>query len=338
MREFRKPGRHNAPGVTRTEIFHFLLDYPDGIDEYTIREHIYHALSIREPRSVRNQLEELKLKGKISHKSGMWEISPFDRESFREFWTKLNFETKLRLLPKRVVQNHIEDTIYPEFIDQIEYDPTGFFARLSRLKLGGDLPIPYNFRCPLSKLEEGIIRASFRTMPTMVDFQLNLRPEIDVMAFDLVGHLVRLHPEKGSRYFTPGYFGLLYVLIARRYFVSDLTSSEILPHQVKHDCYFWISVPFMETFNEVIPDNECDEIAEILRIAGEFSGRLIDPRDDQDDDKNMFDEGDLDEETLEKRQIDRQKTRRIAAEKWVMLAQDWPGCGIAPPLSEDDTS
>ena len=94
----------------------------------------------------------------------------------------------------------------------------------------------------------------------------------------------------------------------------------------------------METFNEVIPDTECDEIAEILRIAGEFSGRLIDPRDDQDDDKNMFDEGDLDEETLEKRQIDRQKTRRIAAEKWVMLAQDWPGCGIAPPLSEDDTS
>ena len=340
MREFRRPGDRNPPGETRTEIFYFLLDYPDGVDEYTVRWHICRTLSIRDPRSVRNQLEGLRKDRRATHESEVWRVPPFDVDSFPLFWGGLDFETKLRVLPKRMVQDYIEEQIYPDFVNRLKYAPFGFYKRIRRLEpAAGDghfLPSRYDEdERPFSNQEGDIILTAFKTMPTLVDYRLNTRPEVDLMVFILVDALARRHPEKERIYFTPGYFGLLYTLVVRLCFLKDLAASDVLSDQVKNDYSFWFSVPFMEEFDGAIPNDDHFEIVEIFVTLGEFTHSLMDR---YKDDENTPGWDTPEEEIVgrSKKQIEeREKHRHAAGKRWELLAREWPGRGVAPGLQVD---
>lgn len=346
MREFRKPGERNAQGETRKEIFYFLLDYPGGVDEYAVREHIYRTFSIRDPRSVRNQLEQLKKERKVSHKSGRWRALPFDADSFSLFWGGLDFETKLRTLPKRAVQDYIEEEICPNFIEGLKYAPVGFFKRICRLEpTAGDghfFPPQYDEgEHPFSNQEGDIIQKGLATIPTLVDYRFSTRPEVDLMVYILVSDLARLYPEKKRKYFTPGFFGLLYVLVGRRYFLRDLVQSDVLSDQVIHDYSFWFSVPFMEEFDGVIPNDDLFDIDKIFATLGEFTRPLTDRYKDDENAPTWDAKKEEIDAWVEKISAGRskeeieewEKRRDIAEKKWELLARDWPGRGVSPPVS-----
>ena len=366
MRHYRRRGDRNEPGETRAEIFYFLLDHPTGIDEYAIREYIHNTLSIRDPRSVRNQLEKLKSDELVSCEHERWTVLKpghgWDGSTWdmREFWIALDFETKLRILPKRIIQDFIDEELYPAFIAHLEYAPTMFIKRLNELKSLGDQTDGNYYEYPSIdrnnywdnySSELDLIRESFKYMPSQLDFQLSMRPEIDLMLFNLVATLPRIHPEEVDRYFTPKYLGALSTIVALYYFGRDLNSSETLHPQVHQDYDRWIALDYLERFTLIFKDIDYSEVRKILRITGLFTNPAIDEYRDRiytelpsqqklpSQRKSEVNEGLIQQSGRSSRCVFLSPERenfRVIGEKWMLLAGDWPGRGIVPRVKEGE--
>ena len=56
----RGRGKHYKPGEIKKAILLFLLDYPKGIDEPTLRDHFKITFQINEAKNIKNHLSDLR--------------------------------------------------------------------------------------------------------------------------------------------------------------------------------------------------------------------------------------------------------------------------------------
>lgn len=138
----RKRGEHYQPQETKRKIIEFVLDYPNGIEEPTLRDYLRNSLNISEQKSIKLHLENLRKRGclekiKNSGFANIWTIKTAD--NIRSIISFLG-EPFLPILQNKSLINTIITSLFFN-MDKMK-DPE---YRKVHVWFFGDMPTKFNF-------------------------------------------------------------------------------------------------------------------------------------------------------------------------------------------------